>query len=98
MKILTYTETIEITHYEMMTFDYPKAMISFSMEGYTKRLYFNSIAQASEFMQEIIEALYRGCEEIDLSHFMFVTECYNISDLISLIKNRIKNFNPDDNE
>ena len=98
MKILTYTETIEITHYEMMTFDYPKAMVSFSMEGYTKRLYFNSIAKASEFMQEIIEALYRDCEEIDLSHFMFVTECYNIRDLISLIKNRIKNFNPDDDK
>ena len=98
MKILTYTETIEITHYEMMTFDYPKAMVSFSMEGYTKRLYFNSIAQASEFMQEIIEALYRDCEEIDLSHFMFVTECYNISNLISLINNRIKNFNPDDDK
>lgn len=98
MKILTYTETIEITHYEKMTFDYTKAMVSFSMEGYTRRLYFNSIAQAREFIQEIIEALYRGCEEIDMSHFMFVTECYNISDLISLIKNRIKNFNPDDNE
>ena len=98
MKILTYTETIEITHYEKMTFDYTKAMVSFSMEGYTRRLYFNSIVEAKEFIQGIIEALYRGCEEIDLSHFMFVTECYDISNLISLIKNRIKNFNPDDEE
>lgn len=98
MKILTYTETIEITDYEKMTFDYTKAMVSFSMEGYTRRLYFNSIVQAKEFIQGIIEALYRGCEEIDLSHFMFVTECYNISNLISLIKNRIKNFNPDDDK
>jgi hypothetical protein len=98
MKILTYTETIEITHYEKMTFDYTKAMVSFSMEGYTRRLYFDYIARAKEFIQEIIEALYRDCEEIDLSHFMFVTECYNISNLISLINNRIKNFNPDDDK
>ena len=98
MKILTYTETIEITHYEKMTFDYTKAMVSFSMEGYTRRLYFDSIVRAKEFIQEIIEALYRECEEIDLSHFMFVTECYNIRDLVSLIKNRIKHFNPDDDK
>ena len=98
MKILTYTETIEITHYEKMTFDYTKARVSFNLEGHTRRLYFDSIARAKEFIHEIIEALYRGCEEIDLSHFMFVTECYNIRDLVSLIKNRIKHFNPDDDK
>lgn len=98
MKILTYTDTIEIDHYEKMEFTYEQALVSFSIEGHKHKLYFNSIANAREFIQEIIEGLYNGCEKIDLSHYMCVTNCYSISRLLSEISNRINNFNPKDNE
>lgn len=98
MKILTYTDTIEISHYEKLEFNYEKAMVSFSMEGYRHRLYFNSIANAKEFIQEIIEGLYSGRNEIDLSHYMCVTECCSISNLLAEIKNRTNSYKPEDNE
>ena len=98
MKILTYTDTIEIDHYEKMEFSYNQAMVSFSLEGYTHRLYFNTITNAREFIQEIIEGLYSGHEQIDLSHYMCVTECYSISRLLSQIRDRINDFKPDDDE
>lgn len=98
MKILTYTDTIEISHYEKMEFSYNQATVSFSIEGHTHRLYFNTIANAREFIQEIIEGLYSGRDQIDLSHYMCVTECYSISRLLSEISSRINNFKPEDDE
>ena len=98
MKILTYADTIEITHYEKLEFSYERAMVSFTNEGYRSRLYFNTITNAREFVQEIIEGLYSGRDQIDLSHYMCVTECYSISRLLSEISSRINNFKPEEDE
>lgn len=92
MNILTYSGNVEINLYDKMTFDYDKAMVCFSMEGARQRFYFESTAKAKEFIHEIIEALYAGAKEIDLSHFICVSDSYSISGLKSEIQKRIRTY------
>lgn len=98
MTIQTYTDRIEINRYDKMTFDYQRATVSFITEGHARRLYFDSITHAREFILGIMEALYERRDEIDLSHIMYITECYDIGSLISLIQDRIDNFKPYDDK
>lgn len=98
MRILTYTEAFVIDSYENITFDYSTAMVAFGKEGQTRRLYFDSISSARKFIEEIITALYERCEVIDLGHYKFVTDYYNIGYLLEMINCRIENKNTCEDE
>ena len=89
MKIITYLESFTLEDYEQIQFDYEKEMVRFQMEGYKKEYYFQSLARAMEFTQEIIEALYSRRSEIDLSYIICVADRCSISSLCKEIEERI---------
>ena len=89
MKIITYLDSFTLEDYEQIQFDYEKEMVRFQMEGYKKEYYFQSLARAMEFTQEIIEALYSRRSEIDLSHIICVADRCSISSLCKEIEERI---------
>lgn len=92
MNILTYAGNVEINLYEKITFDYDRALVCFCMEGARQNLYFESAAKAKEFIHEIIEALYAGAKEVDLSHFICISDSYSISGLKSEIQKRVRTY------
>ena len=89
MKIITYLDSFTLEDYEQIQFDYEKEMVRFQMEGYKKEYYFQSLARAMEFTQEIIEALYSRRSEIDLSYIICVADRCSISSLCKEIEERI---------
>lgn len=89
MKIITYLDSLTLEDYEQIQFDYEKEMVRFQMEGYKKEYYFQSLARAMEFTQEIIEALYSRRSEIDLSYIICVADRCSISSLCKEIEERI---------
>lgn len=90
MKIITYYKTLELEECQEINFDYEKAMLTFFIGGFVERFYFRSEEKAMEFMHEIMEGIYSGIPEVDVSHISVIPAELFVVPFMNEVKERLK--------
>ncbi len=92
MKIITYYKTLELEECQEINFDYEKAMLTFFIGGFVERFYFRSEERAMEFMHEIMEGIYSGIPQVDVSHITFIPAELFVVPFMNEVKERLKKY------
>ena len=90
MKIITYYKTLELEECQEINFDYEKAMLTFFIGGFVERFYFRSEERAMEFMHDIMEGIYSGILQVDVSHITVIPAELFVMTFMNEVKERLK--------
>ena len=96
MIIKTYCKVIPLDNYIELKFDPELCIITFVGVGHAETLCFPTKDKAFEFYFDVIEAMYADKEEVDLEHIQASYSSVNLCILKGIIKNKIKEYEPDE--